>query len=226
MWTQGADARLDDEAGFTLVEMLLAVVITGMIMAVISGALILTLRLSPTVTARARYSADAGILSTFMADDVANAVSPDGTEPAMQLMYARSTPLYPPQLTTPAPPATLMTIPVCSAGGWIDLGSFYQPDKSLVEYYALMSTQAYVSGGNTYQQLDFYRYKVGQTPQRVLSGYCQSSAGFASITFLPTPTVSANGLDFSFGMFVVVETPGGLPEKFSFQGSRRTTSGP
>jgi len=132
MRTQDADARLDDEAGFTLVEMLLAVVITGMIMAVVSGALILTLRLSPTVTARARYSADAGILSTFMADDVANAVSPDGTEPAMKLMYARSTRLYPPQLTTPIPPATADS--VCTAGGWIDLGSFYQPDKSLVEY--------------------------------------------------------------------------------------------
>jgi len=91
-----------------------------------------------------------------------------------------------------------------------------------------MSTQAYVAGGNTYQQLDFYRYKVGQTPQRVLSGYCKIPVGFdpGGLLFLPFPSVSANGLDFSFGMYVVVETPGGLPEKFSFQGSRRTTNGP
>jgi prepilin-type N-terminal cleavage/methylation domain-containing protein len=67
--------RLQQEEGFTLVELIITVAITGLLMSAIAGALIVGLKTTDATSARMSESHDAQVTSAYLANDVQSASS-------------------------------------------------------------------------------------------------------------------------------------------------------
>jgi prepilin-type N-terminal cleavage/methylation domain-containing protein len=67
--------RLQQEGGFTLVELIIGMVIVGLLVSAIGSALVVSLRTTDVTTARFNESHDAQITSAYLANDVQSAAS-------------------------------------------------------------------------------------------------------------------------------------------------------
>jgi prepilin-type N-terminal cleavage/methylation domain-containing protein len=67
--------RLQQERGFTLVELIIGMVIVGLLVSAIGSALVVSLRTTDVTTARFNESHDAQITSAYLANDVQSAAS-------------------------------------------------------------------------------------------------------------------------------------------------------
>ena len=118
--------------GFTLVELLVAVVLGALITGVVAAAIMTSLNVAKSTTDQVGDSADAGLISSFLIRDAQSAGSVDpataGRDPALGVTTDQSTP---PWSDCPQPPAFVVRF------SWTDRTG---PPARVVVYYVLDAT--------------------------------------------------------------------------------------
>jgi hypothetical protein len=160
-----ARRRAEAEAGFTIIELLIVVVLIGMIGVVIASVLTLALRLGPPTEGRVKLASETTFFINRIADDVANAKT---------IVDQNETP----------------DVKTCKLGpsphnGNASLGRFELNNGQTVEYFSRLFDD---SGVHDVYRVVVYRKIVGGATKEMLHGYCPKNGG----AFENQPTSATN----------------------------------
>jgi hypothetical protein len=159
--------RRENEAGVTLVELVVTVVIIAIVSGGICTSLVLAVQQGPTVQHRSDFAATSAFLIRSISDDVANSEA--------------------------AWPAAGASDDTCTAGGTVDLRTMPQYDGRSIEYRADISDGPFTVGGG----VSVYEVEVSRTVTEVddsstsellLTAYCTSGASLGAGASYSDPT--------------------------------------
>jgi prepilin-type N-terminal cleavage/methylation domain-containing protein len=192
--------------GFTLVELLVAVTIMGVVIGALCGTLVIGLSVGPQTSGRTRLAVDTSFLTNTLSDDVANAaqavtVANEGGA-LTQLLYTNDCTVS----FKGAFQGPWALGPVTDVVAYVERAEIARLDGSVVVYQAVLRPYDDQS-----KIVEVLRYDGEWST--VLTGYCQPSAN---------PVVSvASGSSFSWAL-TIASSSGAPAHRVEIGGDRRT----